>query len=172
MHHFFHFSIFLFLLLEEPTECFRFREPPEVKVVKWIPTSSSAWEIEHEAEETWNFDFEDIPKDALQILDRGETIIVSQHVSGLGIVCNSSFPVEWIFEQAEHSHEEAYDIIMKTSRESEDVNNPRNDRFIAILELFGGDPTITGSYVCRSTDNLGAEKRIFVYWDGAHYKIF
>lgn len=59
---------------------------------------------------------------------------------------------------------------MKTARESKDVHNPHGDRFIAILELFGDNPTTTGNYTCQSLGNhVGLEKSVFIFWDGQYY---
>lgn len=60
---------------------------------------------------------------------------------------------------------------MKTARESQDISNPRGDRFIAILELFGDNPTITGNYTCRGL-NTGMEKSVFVFWDGQRFNYY
>lgn len=94
---------FFILILNSFAESFRFYDLPEIKVEKWI--ASSVWELEENFEqwhfEQWNSDFTDIPQDAIKIIERGATIVVSQHISGLGIVCNASYPVEWTFDQAE-----------------------------------------------------------------------
>lgn len=90
--------IFLFALLDSVNPFGGFYDLPEIKVEKWI--ANSEWDIEEHFED-WNTDFTDIPEDSVKVLDRGSTIIVSQHISGLGIVCNASYPVEWIFDQAE-----------------------------------------------------------------------
>jgi hypothetical protein len=77
-------------------ETYRLLEFPDVKVSEWIGAS----EFEEEPISEWE-PAEYLPVEAFRVLERGSTFAVSQHIAGLEILCNASYPVEWVFDNSE-----------------------------------------------------------------------
>lgn len=68
------------------------REYPRIGLNRWL-------ELDAHGEGglgRWRSDFDNMTKSYLTIKDQGQTYVVSSQVTGLGIECNATYPVQWV----------------------------------------------------------------------------
>ncbi|CAG7718071.1 unnamed protein product [Allacma fusca] len=131
-------------------------KPPNISIGVWLPTGTLSWS------------YNDVPEG---VKIENNSISVPSNMDGIRFLCNASYPIQWDFAadsiNDDRRRKHTMDHLVKNIRQAADIFNKSTYEYIAELQLFGEDITLTRNYSCRSSEDPSLMSWIYVFWEGS-----